>query len=950
MNEDKAIRATQHHQIDFKAVRQRFLRLNQLRFERAREALRERQRDMLDLLPLLFHLNHPMLPGFVSKDTPAGITDYSPARLELEIAKRLSRSFEYKRSTMRYYPILAIYMMGSPGSIAYSDASDFDIWICHDPELKTTQLTQLQNKAKAIEAWAATLDLEVHFFLINVERFRNHEIVPLSTESSGSAQHHLLLEEFYRTGILISGQPPLWWMVPPEYEATYDAYVQDIKDKRFIHARDHLDFGGLTRIAAEEFFGAALWHLYKGIDSPYKAMLKLLLIEAYASEYPAIDLLSLRYKRAIYGGSEDANPLDPYGMMLDKVEEYLMQQGDRERLELARRAFYIKAGERMSSASAANESRWQHQLMTQLIIKWGWNSADLQAMDHRGSWKVKRVAEERRVVFNTLSGSYRFLSDFARNNSALSLISQRDLTILGRKLYAAFERKAGKVELLNRGINADLREPAITVHEVLDGNQQGGWQVYRGSLSADDLHLHTPIRRTRNIIEMIAWCYFNGLVDRHSVVLVHARITQFNSADFKTVVERMHNLFPEGSLDSQSLEDFAGPARIVHSGLFVNTELDTFTSLSLGQTISSGRPDALSYGGLGKNLVQTVDLVIVTSWREVLTYHFRRGKGLMDFLCEYFKWTPPSHTAAPPPRLQVFGSGSQYGHVAAQRIERLVHNLCATYYGTQVQPHTRYVVSVGRGYYLLSFTGDALKYEALGSNEGLFGALARPLDYFSPVQFDPHVHSSSLLPLVYERNRSGWVQLFYYPQGDQVEIFILDERGSLFHDHAAFFDSKTLLNHYSRFFDAVLNRINFLMQEGQQLAAAEGVEFYLINRDSEGQYKLERQTPELRSTNRQYLSLQVIVDTNDKDETVFALYCGGREFTTLEYGSNLFSAVVEQIIELRREREHYPIHITDIGMSRSVLGEDGVNKVQTIHFLNYKRRIETELTRIVHQR
>ena len=721
-----------HEHIDFKAIRQRFSKLNSTRLSRAREALRERQRDALDILPLLFHINHPMLPGFISKETPIGVARYEPAKTELDIAKRLARSFEYKRQHLRHFPILGIYMMGSPGSIAYSEESDFDIWLCHAPDLTPNQINQLQQKAAAVETWAATLDLEVHFFLVDVERFRNGEVLPLSDESAGSSQHNLLLEEFYRTAVLISGMPPLWWMVPPEHETDYEAYVKDVQDKRFVHVRDHLDFGGLTHVPAEEFFGAALWHIYKGIDSPYKATLKLLLIEAYADEYPRIDLLALRFKRAVYAGETDASRLDPYLMMLQKVEEYLLQQGDGERLELSRRCFYFKVDERLSEIRRPEQTTWQRELLAGVAEQWGWQQADLTVMDSRNTWKVHRVGEERRVMFDALSTSYRFLSDFARRYAGLSLISQRDLTILGRKLYAAFERKAGKVEMLNRGINSNLREDAVTVQEVLDDDRQGGWLLFRNTLNADEIKLAAPLKRARNIIELIAWCYFNGVVDRHTVVALYPKITQFTSGDFKAVVERMHALFPSTCLDARSLEDYAGPARIIHCGLFVNTELDTFTSISLGQNVSSGRPDALNYGGSGKNLAQTLDLIIVTSWREVLTYHFSRGKGLMDFFREYFKWAPPGRGESPP-RLQVFGTSAQRGDIAAQRIDRLYHDLVATFYGANAGARNRYVVAISRSYYVLTFADDILQYEGPLSHSALVNALGRPQPHFSPV-------------------------------------------------------------------------------------------------------------------------------------------------------------------------------------------------------------------------
>ena len=86
--------------------------------------------------------------------------------------------------------------MGSSGTIAHSEESDFDIWLCYDPKLNREQLEKLQQKAQGIEKWAGELGLEIHFFLINPEEFRQGGASELSSESSGSAQHILLLDDF----------------------------------------------------------------------------------------------------------------------------------------------------------------------------------------------------------------------------------------------------------------------------------------------------------------------------------------------------------------------------------------------------------------------------------------------------------------------------------------------------------------------------------------------------------------------------------------------------------------------------------------------------------------------------------------------------------------------------------------------------------------------------------
>ncbi len=47
-------------------------------------------------------------------------------------------------------------------------------------------------------------------FFINAEEFRQGKLGDLTSESCGSAQHSLLLDEFYRTSVLLAGKyPPL---------------------------------------------------------------------------------------------------------------------------------------------------------------------------------------------------------------------------------------------------------------------------------------------------------------------------------------------------------------------------------------------------------------------------------------------------------------------------------------------------------------------------------------------------------------------------------------------------------------------------------------------------------------------------------------------------------------------------------------------------------------------
>jgi len=87
----------------------------------------------------------------------------------------------------------------------------------------------------------------------------------------------------------------------------------------------------------------------------------------------------------------------------------------------------------------------------------------------------------------------------------------------------------------------------------------------------------------------------------------------------------------------------------------------------------------------------------------------------------------------------------------------------------------------------------------------------------------------------------------------------------------------------------------------------------------------------------------VIGDFIDDGKAMFSIYCDEKEFTSLEYGEQVYDEVARHVLERRKSGLHYPIYITDIDLPRTLLGNDTADHVQTVHFLNYKRNIEERL-------
>ena len=712
-------------------VKRRFLNINRMRLQRVYESLGSHQRCFFDLLALLFHTNHALMPGYVDGDCPSGMSDYSPGKRTLTQAKKLARSFSMRKGAVRRVDIHAIYLMGSSGTIAQSSQSDFDIWLCHRSDLSCSDVEKLQRKCEAIELWAASLGLEVHFFTMCDELFRLGEVAELSSESSGTAQRYLLLDEFYRTGVLVEGRAPVWWLVPPDIEEDYAEFIETMTSHRFIRAEDHLDFGPVEDIQPEEYFGATLWQLSKAIDAPYKSLLKILLLEAYACEYPRLDFLSSRYKQAVYAGELNLERLDPYVLLYEKVEEHLRLQNDWERLELARRCLYFKMDKSWRQISKSDD--WASETISALVNQWNWSEANLRTLDVRHAWKVDRAMEERKGLVGALTHSYKLLSMFARENAAAAALSQSDMTILGRKLFTAFEHKSGKIDIVNPGVCKDLSESHLYLHYVEPDDASSYWLLYRDPKPTEEKTTRTALRRTWSVTEAIVWCHFNGLLTGNTRTIVEGGNVELSGRDIEVLSGHLRKHFPVDLPKHSGVDALSSNARLTAAGTFINftPRHDRHT-----QVMTSARADALSYSGWHENLVHSLDYLIVTSWGEILTHQYQGIEGLMTCLCEHLRWLARggpsddfllSHCCEP-----------RYGNTIERRITELFDAVIEWFFEVTESARSRYVLRAGDNYYVMLRSGEQVSQEFNGSFEALIEFLGQASAVFTRTSFDEH--------------------------------------------------------------------------------------------------------------------------------------------------------------------------------------------------------------------
>lgn len=735
-----------------------------------------------------------------------------------------------------------------------------------------------------------------------------------------------------------------------EEEYNYDAYVAKLYKNRVVLESECIDFGGIPTLPAEEFFGAAVWQLFKGIDSPYKSVLKLLLMEVYASEYPNIELLCLRFKKAIFSGEHDLDKLDPYLMLYNKLEEYLLARGEPERLELVRRCFYFKVNQKLSLMESAQYD-WRRDLLRTMINAWGWEKEYLTMLDSRASWKIKHVLQERSVLVKELTYTYQFLSSFARENAQLTAINQQDLNALGRKLYAAFERKPGKIEIVNRGISQDVFEPSLTLYQIRQRRRDDGWALLSAAENgseANDLSSMVALKRGQHLVELLAWGFFNGLLTVGTMLNVVRRAPGVEAKALMDFVKDLNKIIPAKEVLETCLEDLGRAIKTLQSVMVINMGENLVSDRRRADVyLASNRTDAFSYGGMYENLIGSVDQILLTSWKEVLTSHYDGDECVLVYLSEYFQRTPPSK-GVKPPRPTVLCYMQNNALAIKQRIETLFDALVECFYGAEEKLNNRYVLSINRAYYVLYIEDDVLRHDCLASYPDLLDYLSRGRQDFGHVVMDNNlVAADNLLPLIFKFNKPGIVQFFYRREVKKTDIFVIDENGSLYNQSVDAGDEDVLIGHYNHFFKSILKRRS--LQATKQEAGDSRrikVAYYSVSRSRQGKYRLARKMADT-TAKKTYFSIQVIVSRDDQMRSDFRFSCDGHEFLSQEYGENLFDEVAGHVISKRSGNEAYPVYITDVDLAPEMLENYPDGHVPVVEFLNYKNNIEARLNTVL---
>jgi len=557
------------------------------------EQLSPRKKIVFDLVPLLIHIDgQGLLPADdACQISPHGVYGYE---MSPRAAESFTEAFPGQRMPQLHtrasydpnMPIKSISLIGSLGSIAQNSKSDFDYWICLDMRAFSPEtLLYFKEKLRAIDKWAADFaGAEVHCFPLDVARVLEDDFGSVGAESSGSAQGKLLKEEFYRSMTLVAGQTPMWWAVPPGVDdQEYARLAQFMLTSNRINAAGLIDLGNVHDISLGEFYGAAIWHINKTIGSPFKSVLKMGLLEEYMLNRGRQGLLSTELKRRLLSNESDVQFLDPYVLMFDRVAAYLAAKDRREDLELLRQSLYLKAGVQISLGDYRRTDLPRNKLvLVNLIRQWAWNHKTVQHLNNYHNWSFRESQRFSEQINRFILRTYKSVSDELRKQQTQSelKISDRDLTVLGRKLFIFYSQRTNKIESIKRVIEDPPALKGLTLHPHIDPKGRKTWSAFRGLMSRESINggagSLSLLTSSLFLPEVLLWLVNNHLYDTTTTVNLNSATgktaTHCTVPDIQTLLKEMNAFFPSYKLSELDEEEMLQKPRIVRMFLVINLD------------------------------------------------------------------------------------------------------------------------------------------------------------------------------------------------------------------------------------------------------------------------------------------------------------------------------------------------------------------------------------------
>ncbi|WP_438970759.1 class I adenylate cyclase [Methylophaga sp.] len=853
---------------------------NHERIRRLIEISSPRHGLIYQILPLLFHINSKVMPGYISDDTPAGLIDYRPDKTTVDKAQELEINFKYRRRALRRYPLRGLYLINPQGLLHDTDSPLLQLWVLHSDKLKEDQRLLLLQKLKMICNWMKTSGLRITYKLLAE--------ADLAANKLQGWESDLL----YRSGMVLGGSVPYWWLTSPDDDKNYPQAVAQLRSQRMLNQVSFTDFGEPAKCDAAMLFqnacqavSTSLHHAVDGLELRY-----LLSTLPQTQSAP----LSTLFKQQLYQQQSLFLTEDISHLKLLDIEQHAHD-------EHAREALYLASSEQLSKPVRLARYPWRRDFISTLVKRWGWSDDKLEALDQRdyaaNKNRFERIGESCKSVLELLVAY--------NHNHGLS--GDHQLAEL-RKLYQKrFKPAADIIDCLPRNLR-----PAINSERLF---------LQRFANHSDWLLSYAPIERASqnalfrhdNLVHILAWAINNHILSRSNWLSVtdhHQKVTT------NTVVGLCQQLFRSTLADSDLMTDTAKlitPESLQQIILVSNLERHPNDKLTQqGLQLSSKQNDPLNYTSFKNSLVVSVDGLLLSSHGQWHSFSFDDNNAPLELLVYLLNWQPE---AIAEEQISGWCPTPIFGQTISNRMMHLTAQACRHY--QQFPESGRLLINFAGRPYSLQWHEQA-EYIRRPSSHDVWQALADNRKTFTANALDSYQDLDGLLNYLLQKQSNNCITVFIYLEQNTIICYLLDELGNLIRQQFQHLTESTLIAHLHKFLSDIKTS-----NEVAQLR------FYRLSREQQAWQLTAIAAPKQTLG---YLPITVTMATPALDAECNVV-CGKKHFIGRADDPAFFGQIHSLVLSLRKQNQRYPVYLNKLTFA-------DVSAQPTAVYMQQKYRLE----------
>ena len=719
---------------------------------------------------------------------------------------------------------------------------------------------------------------------------------------------------FYSESVFLAGKYPLWWLVPPEKEKEYQAFVEHIKQARFVDNDEFIDLGSVSELTHSDLLKMAVNKVQQVKQSTETCLVELLLLDRKNYVWPEPEGLSVRIKKSLYREVE----LEPLSVLVDMLSEAMDSYPEQSHALKPKRLF---------SSLKSLSGKLNHEIIDAYLGEGYYQQNTAQGIDKIISYLnlFKALTNEVRMIFSNIVTSYNEKNksndiDQALGNTAANMMVFLSENSDSVPLYNNNDKNKSEIildrVLLRRHIVSDKNERWGLVLEMEEGQEK-------------------TIEGFSSLLGLLAWCWLNRLVNHSTQISIDCPIQQIKQTEARYVLEiLMQELNPQ-LLSKIPKEAFENPARPLQTLLFIN-----LTSKNKLSQVSD-KDDPLSFGLNALNLITHCEQLIINSWGDVYTKMYVGDSGILKCICDWMNYSPPDSLLRPH-NILVFGHGTGDSTYMAYRIEQVYKELLNFFYDTKHE-FGRFILRLSGEFYEIWVENLLLRSRKIGGVKLFIEYLEAPEEVFHVTALEKFAYAEFPLKEIYQSNKENVFQVYFQLINRNCYSWVLDEKGSLWQDVSDIFERESYVTQWLYTFRNLLKRLSAIKQGEQNLPGLEinqvsinqlgGIEFYPVG-------------PESLKASRKFHDLQIRIETQGNVDQL-SLVCDGRSFDYKEFKQNVLIECVQYLSSRMVTEGRQPVYVTDIDAPLTLFNVSGRDHMQMSSMLKLKRNFERRINKLL---